>query len=173
MWSPWAQGKRLIRGCKRQTELKETQQQHLILFLAYPVQGVMLNICFVGCGIKPELEKYLTVACCPLHPSPILRLNSLLSSPCWIFTPSRGHCTIVWLNFKITGLVLSQSLCEGAGPFIHQALLSKSPDSVVVTLEKSHFHFLSGLAWRTPRCFYVIDDQGQVVPLSEPSIPHS
>ena len=42
------------------------------------------------------------------------------------------------LILRLLGLVLSQSLCEGAGPFTQQALSSKSPDSVVVTLEKSH-----------------------------------
>lgn len=128
MWSPWAVGKRVIRGCKRQTELKETQQQHPILFLAYLVQGAMLNICFVGCGIKPKLEKYLTIECCPLYPPPILGLNSLLSSPRWIFTPSRRHCTIVWLNFKVTGtcaesVTSPQPLCEWACPFIHRHCL--------------------------------------------------
>lgn len=42
------------------------------------------------------------------------------------------------LILRLLGLVLSQPLCEGAGPFTHQAPSSKSPDSVVVTLEKSH-----------------------------------
>lgn len=109
MWSPWAQGKRLIRGCKRQTELKETQQQHLILFLVYPVQGVMLNICFVGCGIKPKLENISPSSAVPCtHPqssgSTVCSVHLVGSSRLLVDTVQSFD-----LILRLLGLVLSQS----------------------------------------------------------------
>lgn len=69
----------------------------------------MLNIRFVRCGIKPKLEKYLTIECCPLQPP-----QSLGSVVCSVHLTGFSHLLadtvqLFDLILRLLGLVLSQS----------------------------------------------------------------
>lgn len=69
----------------------------------------MLNFRFVGCGIKPKIDKYLIIECCPLYPPPILGLNSLLSSPVGFSHLLVDTVQSFDLILRFLGLVLRQS----------------------------------------------------------------